>query len=46
MLPAAPQPALNRETLLHGLATTGRVVRSPGIAGLTLGGGRGWLLPK
>jgi FAD/FMN-containing dehydrogenase len=29
---------LNRETQLHGLATTGRVVGSTGIAGLTLGG--------
>ena len=32
---------LNRETQLHGLATTGGVVASTGIAGLTLGGG--WL---
>jgi FAD/FMN-containing dehydrogenase len=37
---------LNRETALHGLATTGGVVGSTGIAGLTLGGGIGWLMPK
>lgn len=37
---------LNRETQLHGLAVTGGVVSSTGIAGLTLGGGLGWLMPK
>ena len=37
---------LNRETQLYGLATTGGVVGSTGIAGLTLGGGLGWLMPK
>src|SRR5882724_8536238 len=37
---------LNRETQLHGLAVTGGVVSSTGIAGLTLGGGIGWLMGK
>ena len=37
---------LNRETQLHGLATTGGVVSTTGIAGLTLGGGLGYLMPK
>ena len=37
---------LNRETQVHGLATTGGVVGSTGIAGLTLGGGIGWLMPR
>src|SRR5947209_3430169 len=37
---------LNRETQLHGLAVTGGVISTTGIAGLTLGGGVGWLMPK
>ena len=37
---------LNRAAARHGLATTGGVVSSTGIAGLTLGGGEGWLMGK
>ncbi len=36
----------NRETQLHGLASTGGVISSTGVAGLTLGGGLGWLMAK
>ncbi len=37
---------LNRETAVHGLAVTGGTVSTTGIAGLTLGGGHGWLMSK
>ena len=36
----------NRETQVYGLATTGGVIGSTGVAGLTLGGGLGWLMSK
>jgi FAD/FMN-containing dehydrogenase len=34
----------DRETQVYGLATTGGAVNDTGIAGLTLGGGIGWLM--
>ncbi len=37
---------LNRETAAHGLAVTGGAISTTGIAGLTLGGGLGWLMAK
>ena len=37
---------LNDATAAHGLAVTGGVVSTTGIAGYTLGGGLGWLMAK
>jgi FAD/FMN-containing dehydrogenase len=37
---------LNDATAAHGLAVTGGAISTTGVAGLTLGGGLGWLMAK
>ncbi len=44
--PGATGAEFDRATQKHGLATTLGVVSTTGIAGLTLGGGVGWLMRK
>jgi FAD/FMN-containing dehydrogenase len=44
--PGANWGEINDAAHEHGLATTGGVISATGVAGLTLGGGVGWTMPK
>lgn len=44
--PGVTWAEVNHETQAFGLATTGGVVSHTGVAGLTLGGGVGWLMSR